>query len=345
MAINPINPKIDSQNNRYPQNQTNFKGLGGDVIIGVMDGVNKGGYIAEFIAQDGCGFIVPRITTGLNRNREETGEYNWKFAATEAIRELLSGPCMVIIPWAMLGLAKRKFGTAHDVPVKFIGLFGDDFAKFAKNLSPEQLKDKAKLKKDYYTDIMKRTLNKVTDSKLSPEELKKQTEYFVNEIYKIENAPKKSTLKKFFNKKVEGSAEDLIGDLSDKFVSLRKKYSGALENPLNIDLSTIGSAKKDDAGFTKFVKHLGNFTEDATNVVSSKFSTAGESIAKFVDNFKHQRIAARFMLILGMDLAVGAFLSIVPKLYKHKDGNPGLKGLQPVECEHVLNHPQEKEGR
>lgn len=344
MAINPVNVNLENQNNKYSQKPVSFKG-GSDFIIGLMDGVNRGGYIAEFVAQDGCGFIAPRILTGLNRNREETGEYNWKFAATEAIRELLSGPCMVIIPWAMLGVMKNKFGAAHDVPIKFIGMLSEDFSKFAQNLSTEQLKDKVKIKKDYYTDVMKRTLNKVTDGKLPSEELNKQTEYFVNEILKIEQAPKKGTLKKFFNKKVEGSADDLMGSLSDKFVSLRKKYSGALENPLNLDLSVINSGKKGEAGFSKFLKHLGNFTNDATSVVSSKCSAAGNSVAKLLETFKHQRIAGRFILILGMDVAVGAFLSIVPKLYKHKDGNPGLKGLNPVECTHVLNHPQEKEGR
>ncbi len=90
-----------------------------------MENIDRGGYITSFIAVDGCGLITPRITAGLYRNREETGEYNWKFAATEAIRELLSGPCMVFIPFIMLGLCKKKFGSTHDVPVKFIGLLSE----------------------------------------------------------------------------------------------------------------------------------------------------------------------------------------------------------------------------
>jgi hypothetical protein len=338
MAINPIKPKLDNKNsNNLKSQKVSFGNL--NPVVTLMENIDRGGYITSFIAVDGCGLISPRICAGLYRNKEETGEYNWKFAATEAIRELLSGPCMIVIPLLMLFAAKKKFGSAHDVPVKFIGLISDDFTKFAQNLKPEQLKDKAQLKKGYYTDVMRRALEKVTDGKLKPEEVQKQTECFVDEILKAEKAPKKGTLKKFLNQKVEGSADDLMGALTDKFITLRKKYCGSLKDSMSLDLSVIGSTKEDEVGFTKFLKHLKNFTDDATNVLSTKFNKT-ESVSKFVEQFKHKRVSARFMLILGMDLAVAGFMLMIPNFYKHKDGNPGLKGLN-ADSLHIQDNEKE----
>lgn len=325
MSITPVSAKLEKNNNNSSSQKVSFGNL--NPVVTLMENIDRGGYITSFVAVDGCGLITPRITAGLYRNREETGEYNWKFAATEAIRELLSGPCMVFIPFIMLGLCKKQFGSAHDVPVKFIGLLSDDFAKFAQNLTPEQLKDKVKIKKDYYTDVMKRALDKSMDSKLTPEELDKQTKYFVDEILKIEKAPSKGILKKFLNTKVEGSADDLMDDLMGKFIDLRKKHCGSLKESMNLDLRAIGSAKDGEIGFAKFFKHMRNFSDDITNVLGKKFSATTDTVSKFMENFRDKRVSGRFWLILGMDLAVAAFLAFIPKLYKHKEGNPGLNGL------------------
>lgn len=327
MAITPINATAEKRNNHLSSRKISFGSL--NPVVTLMENIDRGGYITSFLAVDGCGLITPRITAGLYRNREETGEYNWKFAATEAIRELLSGPCMVIIPFIMLGLSKKQFGTAHDVPIKFIGLLSDDFAKFVENkkLSPEQLKNKTQLKKDYYTYVMEKALKTATEGKLEEEELKRETEYFVDEILKIEQAPSKGTFKKFLNKKVAGSADDLTDDLLERFIALRKKHCGSLKESLNLDLSAIGSVKEDEVGFAKFLKHLKNFTDDAAKSLNTKFNSSPEFVSKFMENFKDKRVAARFMLILAMDVAVGAFFAVIPKLYKHKDGNPGLNGL------------------
>lgn len=339
MAITPINPKFEKNNYNANSQKISFGNL--NPVVTIMENIDRGGYIASFFVVDGCGLITPRIAAGLYRNREETGEYNWKFASTEAIRELLSGPCMFIIPFIMLGLSKKRFGKANDVPIKFIGMLSDDFAKFSEKLKPEQLKDKAQLKKDYYTNVMERALNNSTEGKLKPEELKKQTEYFVNEILKIEKAPPKGFFKKIFNKKVAGSADDLMDDLLGKFISLRKKHCGSLKESTNLDFSAIGSAKAGEVGFTKFLKHLNNFTDDATNVLGTKFNKATESVSKFMEKFRDKRVSSRFALILGMDLAVAAFMMIIPKLYKHKEGNPGLNGLN-VDS---LDINKEKEGK
>lgn len=349
MALNPINVKFDNSNNKAPRQDVSFQGAGNPIVT-IMDSIGRGGYIAEFFAQDGTGFIAPRILTGLNRNREETGEYNWKFAATEAIRELTSGPCFYVIPAVMLFLTKKYFGSANDVPIKFIKDIGDDFAQFASKQNASTLADSNILKKNYYKEVMKNILSNATEGQLKNKKLEDKAEDFIKKIFEIEKAPKKNAWKKLQGKRVDGSNYDLLSDLTDEFASLRKKYGGSLKEALNLEFTTVSKGKdgkftKTEAGFQKFLEHLRNYTEDAAKKVSSDFKGKTSTVAEFINKFNHKRISSRFMLILSMDIAVGAFLTIIPKMYKHKEGNPGLNGL-PVEHDSViLNHPQEKEGR
>lgn len=342
MAILPVN--LNLENNKQNNSKSKSVSFGiGNPIVTVMEGVDRGGYIATFVVQDGCGFVAPRVGTGLYRNREETGEYNWKFASMEAIRELLSGPCMVVIPALMLWGARKHFGTANDVPIKFIDQFSDDFAHFAKGQA--DLTNPAKLKKNYYHNVIENVLSSATDNRLKGKELNNQVQHFVEQIYKIENAPKKSFLKVFFNKKVEGSSQDLKGELIKEFITLRKKYSGSSMDPLSFNFVTqdkTGKKSKSNVLLDRFLNHLNNFTGDVTNVVSKNFNKSSGSVETFVEAFKHKRVASRFMLILGMDAAVAAFLAFVPKLYKQKGGNPGLKGLVDNSPE---NQKSEKEGK
>ena len=44
---------------------------GANPVVGLMDFIEKGGYAAEFIIQDGLGFITPRVVKGLLRGGPE----------------------------------------------------------------------------------------------------------------------------------------------------------------------------------------------------------------------------------------------------------------------------------
>ena len=123
MAVKAINQslKINSEyNNQNRNSNTNkhytpsFQGFGNPITV-VMDAIDRGGFAASFIAQDGIGMVAPRIWEGLNRNRKrekdpvtgeetgkKTGPLNWEFARREGIREVLSGPSAFIIPAIML---------------------------------------------------------------------------------------------------------------------------------------------------------------------------------------------------------------------------------------------------
>lgn len=346
MSIRPISLKTEQKtlnNQNAKKNEVAFGNMGNPVIT-MMDAVGRGGYIAEFLVQDGCGFILPRVTTGLNRNREETGQLNWKFASTEAIREFLSGPSMVAIPMAILWGVRKKFGTANDIPIKHIAALSNNFSDFAKNQPGEILNESEKLKKAYYKNVMKNILSNASEGALTGDALDAKAESFTNRILDIEKTKDKSFIKKFTGVRVEGSKTDKLGDLHNEFIELRKQSSGSGGNPLNLHFSSVnekGEVIKNEVEFKKFMTYLKDFTEDVSDNVSNKLK--GSDVAEFVKKFKEKRVASRFALILGLDLAVAAFLCIVPKLYKHKDGNPGLAGLDITKNENEKNTKKETE--
>ena len=68
-ATSVAQQKQTNHNKQEPKQQS-FTGSFNPVIL-LMDGIEKGGFAATFIAQDGIGMVAPRIYEGLNRNRKE----------------------------------------------------------------------------------------------------------------------------------------------------------------------------------------------------------------------------------------------------------------------------------
>ena len=75
MSVKAINSSIgvvqhNENNNRQKYNKhQSFTGSFNPVVT-LMDAIDKGGFAASFIAQDGIGMVAPRIYEGLNRNRK-----------------------------------------------------------------------------------------------------------------------------------------------------------------------------------------------------------------------------------------------------------------------------------
>ena len=167
--------KIDNSNSLKHNNQPIIKGQAqrivhnthsqsfgsagmGNAVISVMDAIDRGGFVASFLVQDLLGMNVPRTATGLFRNSEITGQYNYQEAAEVGIREFLSGPVMFAVPMVMLWAIKRLFGKANDIPVNIIKALGDNFADFSKGKTAEAFKDVNVLKENFYTDLFKNIL-------------------------------------------------------------------------------------------------------------------------------------------------------------------------------------------
>ena len=89
-AINQSLPAVQNRQQKQNKRQQSFTGSFNPVVT-LMDFIDKGGFAASFIAQDGIGMVAPRIYEGLNRNREkdENGKYVFH---TKGLANLVEDP-------------------------------------------------------------------------------------------------------------------------------------------------------------------------------------------------------------------------------------------------------------
>lgn len=331
MAVKAINSTINvaKHNNLKEQNQqkhqqTSFTGSFNPVVT-LMDAIDKGGFAASFIAQDGIGMVAPRIYEGLNRNREKDengkkiGPLNWEFARREGIREILSGPSAFLIPMGIMAIIKKTSGTANNVHVSHIEALGQNFADYAAK-HPEQLKNSAEFKKGYYAQILENALENSTDETFNGEQLKDKAKNFAE---KLVNSEEKRANK---DKK---NANKLQAEIVDEYMKLRKQYSAPSGNELAVSLKVSGKDKPLGTNIRQLVQSLTDYSGDALEKVNKHLEKhANGNIDEYIKKFNTHRAGTRVLSNLGMWSAVVGFYTLIPKLYnlglKH---DPGLKGL------------------
>ena len=331
MAVKAINSTINvaKHNNLKEQNQqkhqqTSFTGSFNPVVT-LMDAIDKGGFAASFIAQDGIGMVAPRIYEGLNRNREKDengkkiGPLNWEFARREGIREILSGPSAFLIPMGIMAIIKKTSGTANNVHVSHIEALGQNFADYAAK-HPDQLKNSSEFKKGYYAQILENALENSTDETFNGEQLKEKAKSFAE---KLVNSEEKRANK---DKK---NANKLQAEIVDEYMKLRKQYSAPSGNELAVSLKVSGKDKPLGTNIRQLVQSLTDYSGDALEKVNKHLEKhANGNIDEYIKKFNTHRAGTRVLSNLGMWSAVVGFYTLIPKLYnlglKH---DPGLKGL------------------
>lgn len=351
MSVKAINSSLSArreytaqkQNNKndHQNNAPSFQGFGNPITT-IMDAIDRGGFAASFIAQDGIGMVAPRIWEGLNRNRKrekdpvtgeetgkKTGPLNWEFARREGIREILSGPSAFIIPALMLAGIKKYSGTSNTVHIDHINALGKSFANFAEN-NANLLTQSDKAKEKFYEKVFTNVLRSSLDNKLNGEELTKTAQEFTQKYIEIEKAPSKGLWKTFIGKSVEGSAEDLQGALTERYMNLRKKLLPSTVNEMDASIIVEGTDKKVKTNFSKVLSSLTDYSNDVLKNSKKHIEAQGaEGLQKFLKDFNHRRTGTRIMSIASMFAAVVAFYTVIPKLYnmglKH---DPGLAGLE-----------------
>lgn len=335
MSIKAINSSIGAQqhhklNDKNSQHPT-FAGSFNPVVT-VMDAIDKGGFAASFIAQDGIGMVAPRIYEGLNRNRQtdengkKTGPLNWEFARREGIREILSGPSAFLIPLGILTIIKKASGTANNVHVDHINILGKNFSDFAVK-NPTQLKNPAEFKKGYYAQVFENIFNNSTDKSFN---VKEKAQHFADKLVEAET--------KRVNKDRKGAGK-IQSELIGEYMKIRKQFASPSSDELGVILKSEEKNKTVNSNIKRIIQSLSDYSGDAlakTNkyISSQSGHTAEElakdgSLAKYVKNFNLHRAGTRVLSNFGMWGAVVAFYTLIPKLYnmglKH---DPGLKGLE-----------------
>lgn len=311
-----------NQNKVSTKHQQSFTGSFNPVVT-VMDAIDKGGFMASFITQDGIGMVAPRIYEGLNRNRERdengkrTGPLNWEFARREGIREVLSGPSAYFIPLGLLTLIKKYSGSANNVHADHIKTLGEHFAQYASKNST-QLSDARVFKTGYYTQVFENLLSNSSDNRLSGAELKTEAQKFAKDLVKAEELRKT-------NKK---ESKKIINELTERYVNIRKANSEASVNTTSTVMTT--GDKTLNSNISRMLDSITDYTNDALTK-TNKYISQNKSgdIKEFIKKFNTHRIGTRVLSNFGMWGSVVGFYMLIPKLYnlglKH---DPGLKGLE-----------------
>ena len=345
MSVKAINSSTDVANrnrsnnfNLRNQNQQTFTGSFNPVVM-LMDAIDKGGFAASFIAQDGIGMVAPRIYEGLNRNRKEdengnkTGPLNWEFARREGIREVLSGPSAFLIPLGILSLIKKFSGTANNVHVNHIQALGENFAEYAAK-NPEQLKNATDFKKGYYAKVFENALQNSTDDSFRGNELKQTAEKFADKLVEIET--------KRTNKDKKG-AKELYSKLVEEYMDIRKAHSAPSSDELAASLKVNGKDQLLGTNIRRLSDSLTDYTGDILHKIN-KNNIDASKIQEFISKFNKYRAGTRVLSNLGMWGAVVGFYTLIPKLYnmglKH---DPGLKGLEEPDEGQTVNNAKEKD--
>jgi len=249
---------VNQQNNK-PNSMSNPQFTGSfNPVVTVTDAIARGGFAAEFIAQDGIGMVAPRIWEGMNRGRprdeetgEKTGPYNWAFARREGIREILSGPSAFIIPAAIMAVIKKYSGKANDVSINMINTMSENFAKIANDNKDaikaiSDVKDAQQTKNvkfNFYKQMFGETLSASLDNAIQGKELDEVSAKMANKLIDIEQAKSKGFFKHFIGKATPGKKEDLTGELVQEFMDLRKKHVAPTANRGD-EMSVVGIARE-----------------------------------------------------------------------------------------------------
>lgn len=325
-------PQAAGQQNHNAKNVA--FGNAANAVVMFMDGIERGGFVASFMAQDCCGMVAPRIYEGLNRNKEETGHLNWDFAKREGLRECLSGPSVFVIPASILYFVKKYSGTANNVPVDFIKAFGSEFGKYASDKNVN-LADMAKTQTEFYEQVYKNVLKTSTGGAMPEEELNATAKKFAKELNIIRDAKSKGFFKKLAGKAVAGSKEDLLDNLSNEFIAIRKRYTTPATSHWVAELPPLDAESgKISASFSAFSKKLIDYSKDVTEHAKDFVEkNKGGNLVDFIKGHTIRRMGSRALTNIGMWLAVVGFYFMIPKIYSMglNGKNPGMAGLE----EHV----------
>lgn len=273
---------------------------------GVTEGfkkIEKTGFFGEFLIVDFLSMIAPRILVGLNRDRDKTGEWNFKAAAEEAGRELSSGPSMNILPMLIVsavGLLNPASHLSRESLSEMTEHMKNVVAKNA-NVTEKTTLDRA-LAGELFDNAFK-------DVKLSDEYRQTSKIEFVN---KLVEAP--SLKKNVFRSQ----------DFKDKQADFEKFVVEINSNSLNkvVDAPKVAGSRSATELFADFHDYskdvIAKLTKPASQEGAVKILESTLTKGKWI---KTITAATAFM-------AVGSFLLCLPRLYQQGDVSPAAESAK-----------------
>ena len=324
------NNNLNINNNISIKNEPTFKGGLDSFCLGVADLIENGGLAISFTLQDMLGTNLPRPIMGLMRNKKENkGEKNFKFAAKELVREMLTGPSMFIIPIFMLEACKLIVGKTINVPMKVIKSLSEIHATEA--LTQE---GKAISKQDFYKNAFTQIIkNAKTETQASEETIKTASDFakclIEKKKYGVQEAEEitkeTSKLAKYFRNRKQN--KEVISSVVSAFTEISKKYA---KDPAYVDFTKATISDTTKVPIRDAISYITSYADDV--VVKAQKQDVGK-INEFIKNITNKKVIGRFAMNAAMYAAIMAFLQIIPRLYNKAEGksNAGLKGLMKEE--------------
>lgn len=322
-----VSPKQNSiqcvrNNNVLPQmnNKRNVAfGSSKNIATRAVETVIDGNFLVNFLVVDALSMIIPRILIGLYRDKDKTGKYNYKAAAEEAGREVISGPSMMLIPMGIMQAYKHFAPAIH--------------------METDTLKS--------FTNHMKEIVTKNPDDKIDLN--KKLADKLFDDAFANHDLKDKEQLKTKFSELLNESTK-----VEKKFFSTNKDYKAAAgkfaEHVALINNQNLKEAPKDaksivlDTGLVKDNKKV--TTNLNAKELFEDFRNYSKDILKKVTNVKNGEEAATILGkmqrkrafvkvsngVIGF-LAVGAFLLHLPKIYQVSKTSPAMESAKRAQKE------------
>lgn len=319
-----------------------FTGGAVNPVVGLMDFIEKGGFAAAFIIQDGLGFIAPRVGKGLLRGgpekRDNNGnivldengqpehDLNWKFARKEFLREIITGPSSFLIPLYMLNYIKKHHGTANAVKMNYIDSFQNSYIDFAtknQNLikTGNTETGKAYFYKNVFENVIENSVNRElsNDSKMSAEQISKLADEYAQRQVKIENIMSNKTLNKASK---NAKIKELGGTITESFMNLKKNKIGGVVDEMTVSIASSSKNKLHGGEINELLGAMNNYFNDASKTTTKilKDNINSENIEKTIKEFTKTKMGSRMLTNFGLFGTVALFYTQIPKMY-----NWGLK--------------------
>lgn len=349
---------VDNNNASFSSNKNNSPAFKGTLAVNFWDAIARGGFAASFTVQDMTGTNFPRTYQALQRNKDITGQNNYKAAAEVAIREFLTGPSMCAIPMFVLAIAKKTSGTANEVPMENIAPFADQMKTilqktpishtdldFPKNFPAEFSQ---RMKTSFYERMFALSLGEDLSGGKKVSSTAKELASMLNE-YDI--APKRGLFKQLLNKdlteKAENGLEAVKGwkieakdQIFDKIVT---RFSDAKKH-LTDDYTTLlttdmnGTLEKPNS-ISSLIKDFSNFGNDVQKTMqkhvtkNGAITSVGLDFDSFMEAFKTKRTGSKFITNVLMVAATALFMMNIPKMYTLYKTNPETDAFRSEEGE------------
>lgn len=291
--------------------EPNFKGL--DSFLNsaglIMNGIEQGGFLASFLIQDTLGMTLPRVGRGFLRDKEVTGKYNKQEGCEVLLREGLTGPLMMAVaPTALL--VASVFGKTTSVNTRLIRRLGENLKDLLakSNLDEAVIKNKDKLKDEFFTLNVKQILENTLGKEHANEETIKHVVNKLKEVSKVPEGTKKGKHRSKILSEITEYINNIKFSTSDDLNMLNKVRFGKENNVKEFATS--------DA-FDAILK----FTDEAieSNKNFAKISP------KAAENIKDAAITKRILTTGATVASTLGIMSVIPKIYARNDIAPGAR--------------------